>query len=418
MISLKMMNNHDDGCGNEKNDDTIFDVNSCFRNNDYDKNYYIQFSRVFQRHVVAEARRRIATTTTGIKSTSTGTSITTNNQFNNCSSSTTSDDDDDKIIQSFLFLDEAIAAYPYARSILAPKDIRFPPPSCTVNDDSLHHLRDDDDNNIIGEKTTKKQQQKVDQLSIDSNVEENECETTIAGMGLYTLCDFECSNVDNGTIVYSTIASLSNYTTATTTEIYNDTITAHSTTVSLSRMENAHAALRTMIRLVSTSQGGSSSSSSSSSTSVPRHFFNLDVRRLALMGHTPQSIQENYVRVVNLLGGDGYATSRQRQQRDSNVGGVEGGYNDVHVDEDDDSGVGGDLNNEYCIDFVRLLDMTPSQIADTLQNFPMLLMYNYEELECLLRFMISPLPKAGSIPSVTMVADRVGDTGNISVDCE
>ena len=119
------------------------------------------------------------------------------------------------------------------------------------------------------------------------------------------------------------------------------------------------------------------------------------------MGHTPQSIQANYARVVTLLGG-AYANSVGQPQQT------------IIDDEDDD-------DNSTFVG----LSMSPSEITDTLQNFPMLLLYNCDELECLLRFLVSPLPKMGSIPSVTMVADRVGGdtattstTGTVSVDCK
>ncbi len=109
------------------------------------------------------------------------------------------------------------------------------------------------------------------------------------------------------------------------------------------------------------------------------------------------------------------------------ISGAMGGRNTMRRtknDGDDDDnyggGGGGGLNKKIANNFVGL-DMSPSEIADTLQNFPMLLLYYYEEVECLLRFMMSPLPAVGSIPSVSMVADRVGGettTGVISVDCE
>lgn len=333
--------------------------NNDINNNDCD--YYIQFSRVFQRHVVYRLRRLPAPTTTAA-------------------------DINDEVIQSFPFLDEAIASYPNAR-LLAPKDIPFPPPSCIFNNDFYHLPNDDGDN---GEKKEKNNHRST----IDSNVEENECETTIAGMGMYTLCDFEYN--DNS--VYSPISH-----------------------------DEAHAALRTLLDLVSSSQS-SSGSSAAAAVVVPRHFFKLDIRRLALMGHTPQSIHENYVRVVNLLGGGRYSSSQQQQQSRRNDvnylsdGGVQTRRrphnNDFDADDiDDDSSNSGGVNNNNNT-FIGI-GLSPTEIADVLQNFPMLLLYNHEELECLLRFLISPLPMAGSIPSVTMVADRVGETsGAVSVDCE
>jgi len=335
--------------------------NSDVNNNDYD--YYIQFSRVFQRHVVHRCKRLPAPTTS------------------------TTTDTNEEVIKSFLFLDEAIASYPNAR-LLAPKDIPFPPPSCIFDNDFYHRPNGDD----IDMNSKKKNYRST----IDSNVEENECETTIAGIGMYTLCDFEY----NDNTVYSPISH-----------------------------DEAHAALRTLLELVSSSQSssGSSAAAAAASVVVPRHFFKLDIRRLALMGHTPQSIRENYVRVVNLLGG-GYSGSQQQQQsRRKNVGYLSGGgiqtRRRTHIgdfdagdNDDDDSNSGGVNNNNNT--FIGI-DLSPSEIADVLQNFPMLILYNHEELERLLRFLISPLPMVGSIPSVTMVADRVGDiSGVVSVDCE
>ena len=347
--------------------------------------YYIQFSRVFQRHVVHRRSKHPSTGTwTSAAVTTTSNAIDNINIKPGFSKIKENDveGDDDEVIQSFLFLDEATASYPQAH-ILPPKDLRFSPPSCTLNDD-FYHVNDSKDNG--DEKKTKTF--KYHRSSIDSNIEENECETTIAGMGMYTLCDFEYNIVGNDGALY-TSSPISNQ----LTSIFRDT-TSTAAASSYSHDE-AHAALRTLLQLVSSTQ------SSSNSNSIPRHFFNLDVRRFALMGHTPQSIQANYARVVTLLGG-AYANSVGQPQQT------------IIDDEDDD-------DNSTFVG----LSMSPSEITDTLQNFPMLLLYSCDELEFFLRFLITPLPKLGSIPSVTMVADRVGgdtattsSTGNVSVDCK
>jgi hypothetical protein len=52
------------------------------------------------------------------------------------------------------------------------------------------------------------------------------------------------------------------------------------------------------------------------------------------------------------------------------------------------------------------LALDESDVNFVMQNFPFLAIYNVYELEALIRFMIQPLPDAGTIPTVTMIADR------------
>lgn len=115
---------------------------------------YIQFSRVFQRHVVYQRHSGIDI----------GTAT-------------------DKVIQSFEFLDDAVRSFPEAKQVLAPKDLPFPPPSCAL-------VYPDEKNNkglLVSRGRL-----------IDSDIEEEECETTIAGMGLWTLCELEYDNDHDG----------------------------------------------------------------------------------------------------------------------------------------------------------------------------------------------------------------------------
>ena len=159
---------------------------------------------------------------------------------------------------------------------------------------------------------------------MSKGVEEEECETTIAGMGLTSLCELEYESSPEST----------------------------------TDVEERSAALRTLMQLVS----------SESSFMVPRHFFRLD-RRFSLRGLTSETIKQNHDRVVQLLSSE-----------------------------------------------------TPSGLAmervDTgfvLSNFPQLCLYKSDELECMIRFLVSPLPPASYV-SVTMVEDK--GVGGSSVDCE
>ena len=268
--------------------------------NENNKHYVIQFSRVFQRHVVIDQ---------------------------------TKDEDEEVIIlQSFQFLDDAIANFPLAR-VLAPKDVPFPPPMCTIDwtvSDSLSSAS----------------------LSTSTggyNKETEECESTIAGMGLMGLCDLEYDddNVRNldGKCPPSTQQSSDDDNDGQYNQHYD---------------LQSNEALRTLLQLVS----------SSSSSMVPRHFFRLDHRRFALGGHTSQSITINHARVVNLLSCGRHSSSNNDDANDDNIG----------------------------------LAMTPSELEFVLSNFPQVCLYDSGELETFIRFLLSPMPPS-TIPSVTLVAD-------------
>ena len=271
--------------------------------------YYVQFSHAFQRHVVrtSSLRRR-----NGVL--------------------VENDDDDERrvVVRSFQFLDEAISFYPTAH-VVPPLDMPYPAPSCFNNNE-------EEEEEVEGETTT------------------------IAGLGLWTLCDFD----------YGSAA-------ATAEEHENDG--EDDSKRNNNNTTDNHDAVRTLLKLVSSNtipRGG------------PRHFFNLDPTRLACMGYTTsQSVSVNYDRVVNLLssgksnGSGGIATNRD-------------GDNGGHVHK---SAVASLALNESDVNFV-------------MQNFPFLAIYNVNELEALIQFMIQPLPDAGTIPTVTMIADRSGSSAN------
>ena len=196
---------------------------------------YIQFSRIFQRHVVCKRHD--------------------DDDINNSSKQV------DEVIQSFLFLDDAINSYPSAQ-VLAPLDLPFPPPSCSL-------VYNTDENST--DTTTSNQYSLISRgRYIDSNIEEEECETTISGMGLYTLCELEYNDKDDGVILDEM------------------------------KTDQANAALQKLLELVR---------SDSSLMMIPRHFFRLDVRRFAQRGLTADKIVQNYARVVDLL-------SRRREEED------------------------------------------------------------------------------------------------------
>jgi len=198
---------------------------------------YIQFSRIYQRHVVYKRH---------------------NDNTNN--------NNKDEVIQSFLFLDDAINSYQSAQ-VLAPLDLPFPPPSCSL-------IYNTDENNT-DTTTTSNQYSLISRgRYIDSNIEEEECETTIAGMGLYTLCELEYNSKDDDVIL---------------DEIKTDM---------------ANAALQKLLELVR---------SDNSLIMIPRHFFRLDVRRFAQRGLTADKIVQNYARVVDLL-------SRRREKEEDGIG--------------------------------------------------------------------------------------------------
>lgn len=247
--------------------------------------YYIQFSRVFQRHVVYTA-----------------------NIINEQHQTTTATQNTDQVIRSFQFLDDAISTYPKAR-IVAPRDLPFPPPLCTIDWTESSPSR-------LSSKT------------------EEECETTIAGMGLFGLCELEYAtnnfNYSDGKFPSTSVVNAK----------YNQ------------QDVQSNEALRTLLQLVS----------SSSSSVLPRHFFRLDHRRFALGGHTPDSIRINHARVVSLLSCGGSISS--------SIG----------------------------------LAMSSSDVQFVLSNFPQLCLYDNNELENLVRFLLQPLPPS-IIPSVTLTAD-------------
>ena len=241
----------------------------------------IRFSRVFQRHVVY--------------------------------------DEGERVVQSFLFLDEAATAYPKAR-ILAPLDLPFPPPSCRI-------LYSEDDANVT---TATRSRDRF----IDTSVEEEECRTTIAGMGLLTLCELE----------YPTDGSVLD---------------------PVERYEQANLALRRLLELVS------------SADYMPRHFFQLDIRRFASKGLTVDRIDDNHARVVDLLSKVHFEGKGWRR-----------------------AGLG----------------LDESDVKFVLSNFPQVCTYSCDELEMLIRFMMSPLPPHEEYPSVVLVA--IGAEKAKEVDCE
>lgn len=268
------------------------------------ENFYIQFSRVFQRHVVYKYQ----------------------------------DLNKDEVVRSFEFLDDAIQSFPTAR-VLAPMDLPFPPPSCSI-------VYPDDDNTSGNSLISRGR-------AIDTNVEEEECETIISGMGLWTLCELEY--IDSSNSLKSVV----------------DT-------------EEANAALRKLLELVSVDN----------MNMIPRHFFRLDARRIAMRGLTSECIMLNYARIVNLL-------SCKRGEEDVDVTSA---VKSVGLDGVQTTGK------------IVGLAMGPTDVDFVMQNFPQLCLYKCEELELLLRFLLQPLPDVSSIPSVAMVADR-GDGADVNVDC-
>ena len=233
----------------------------------------------------------------------------------------------DEVIQSFEFLDDATRAYPTS-NVLAPKDVLHPPPSCSL----VHPDDNDNDSRNVGSSLLSRGRY------IDSKLEEEECETTIAGMGLWTLCELEYNDSMNDSSIVST--------------------------------DEANAALRKLLELVSFDN---------SMNMVPRHFFRLDARRFAQRGLTSEKIVVNYANVVYLL-----SCCRDHEHTDKRAVG---------------------------------LAMDASDVKFVIQNCPQLCLYKTVELEGLIRFLLQPLPEAGTIPSVAMIADRGADgTYNNNVD--
>jgi len=268
------------------------------KNQNNSPTYYIQFSRVFQRHVVYNTKTDTTTPTAN-----------------------------DQVIQSFQFLDDAITSYPKAR-IVAPRDVPFPPPLCTI------------DWTLLSSSSSAV-------AAAGYNKIEEECETTIAGMGLFGLCELEYDADNNHVHNRNGKYPVDTTTTATISD-------GNNANQQQQHDVQSNEALRTLLKLVS----------SSSSSVIPRHFFRLDHRRFALGGHTPESITINHARVVTLL-------SRAR----------DGGSS---------SSIG--------------LAMSSSDVAFVLSNFPQLCLYDTLELETFVRFLLAPLPPT-NIPSITIVAD-------------
>jgi hypothetical protein len=288
-----------------------------------DSCYYIQFSHAFQRHVVS----------------SSSSSLLRPNNLNG---------NDDKrdggvvdVVQSFQFLDEALSYYPKAR-VLPPLDMPYLPSSCFSNTKSCSN-------------------------DVDS--------TTIAGMGLWTLCDLDYNNNNAIGVANDHDQQFNIDNIASSSSMSGDGSGGDCSSIITTAEQNHknednsnNDSLRTLLQLVSSNtipRGG------------PRHFFNLDPYRLALMGYkTSYSVIENYNQVVHLL---------------SSGGG---------------SGSNGSSGTTHTAAAVAALALNESDVNFVMQNFPFLAIYNINELESLVRFMIQPLPDVGVIPTVTMIADR------------
>jgi hypothetical protein len=106
--------------------------------------YYIQFSHAFQRHVVHFSSSSLHRPTN-----------------RNGNDDSTRKREDGSVVRSYQFLDEALSYYPKAR-VLPPLDMPYLPSSCFSNNNS----------------------------SCSNDVDT----TTIAGMGLWTLCDLDYNN--------------------------------------------------------------------------------------------------------------------------------------------------------------------------------------------------------------------------------
>ena len=237
---------------------------------------YIQFSRVFQRHVVYQNNTSL---------------VSISGSSGNI-----------QVIQSFEFLDEAMQHYPGVK-VLAPKDLPCPPPTCTIDDDSGCR---------------------------EEAVDIYDFETTVAGMGLISLCELEypLENVNQ----VEGWASVDDWVTY------------------------ANEARRTLLDLVRTPE---------TELNLPRHFFRLDLKRFAMRGLTSETIKQNYIRLIYLLGG--------------------------------------------------VLKMKRLDAEFVLSNFPQLCVYDSEELKTIIYFLISPLPPEEYV-SVFLVADK--GIGGSSVDCK
>ncbi|KAL3798166.1 hypothetical protein HJC23_005727 [Cyclotella cryptica] len=299
------------------------------RANPNQESMYIQFSRVFQRHVVYRH-------------------IPSNNDTNwdgigdtTITSMTTASRSTEEVMESFEFLDEAMAKYP-GIPVLAPKDLPFPPPTCSIEWDS---------NEDVEEKTLIK-------TTVDggvgggarkrrADVEQDECESTVAGMGLTTLCELQYE--------YDCVERMSTTNSLDASSFQRQQGAVSSNVDELGyRYDQSRLAIQTLLKLVTTPE---------SQINLPRHFFRLDPKRFASRGLTSDVILKNHNRLVQLLSG-----VLGMKQRD--------------------------------IDFV-------------LSNFPQLCLYNGDEVECMIDFLVSPLPQQEFV-SVVMVAEK--GIGGESVD--
>jgi hypothetical protein len=278
--------------------------------NQEDSSMYIQFSRVFQRHVVYRARNKVDINWDGI-----GEAALSNDKSNQV-----------EVVESFEFLDQANAKYPCVR-MLAPKDLPFPPPTCSL----------EFNDKVEGVSRAGRRRRKA--------AEADEYETTIAGMGLTSLCELEYK-YDNIELVSgwksSDLPSQPGFNSNTDELGY--------------RYDQSRLAIQTLLKLVTTP---------ASETNLPRHYFRLELRRFASRGLTSDMIRRNYNRVVQMLSG--------------------------------------------------LLRMQQLDIEFVLANFPQLCLYNSDELEEIIKFLILPLPPEEYV-SVYMVADK--GIGGESVDCK
>lgn len=239
---------------------------------------YIQFSRVFQRHVVYQNNTNLD----GISEGSNG---------------------NIRVMQSFEFLDEAMQHYPGVK-VLAPKDLPCPPRTCSINNDESR--------------------------SRGEAADVYDFETTVAGMGLTSLCELEYP-LEN-------VNQMEGWASVDDWETY------------------ANEARRTLLDLVRNPE---------TERNLPRHFFRLDLKRFAMRGLTSETIEQNYTRLIYLLGG--------------------------------------------------VLKMKRLDAEFVLSNFPQLCLYDGEELKTIIYFLISPLPPEEYV-SVFLVADK--GIGGASVDCK
>ncbi len=133
---------------------------------------------------------------------------------------------------------------------------------------------------------------------------------------------------------------------------------------------------------------------------MPWHYFWLDPRRFALGGHTSKSILENHACVVNLFGCIGYCRHCSHRGGDGTIG--------PSTTTDDD---GNDNNN------VIGLAMDAPNVAFVLQNFPALCLYDVNEVEEAVQFLLLLMPGSSKFPSVAMITDRQVDRDNVDCEC-